>query len=121
MSAVKVGLGILSVVVLGLAGCGQDMPIDLAERGGWARLPDPPLSSRNEANIVGVGDEVIVFGGTDFLCGPGDDCDFGDSVAYIDGAAFDRSLNEWRPIADLPVPTILASTAVLGDQLFALT
>ena len=108
MSAVKVGLGILSVVVLGLAGCGQDMPIDLAGRGGWARLPDPPLSSRNEANIVGVGDDVIVFGGTDFLCGPGSDCDFGDSVAYTDGAAFDRSLNDRS-----------AGTAVLGDQVEA--
>ena len=43
----------LSAVVLGLAGCGQDMPIDLAERGGWVRLPAPPLSGRNEANIVG--------------------------------------------------------------------
>ena len=121
MSTGKVGLGILSVAVLGLAGCGQDMPIDLAERGGWTRLPDPPLSARTDANIVGVGDDVIVFGGTDFLCGPGDDCDFGDSVAYTDGAAFDRSLNEWRPIADLPVATTLADTAVLGDQVFALT
>ena len=42
-------------------------------------------------------------------------------MAFADGAAFDRSSNEWRPIADLPVPTILADTAVLGDQVFALT
>ena len=67
VSAVRVGLGVLSVVVLGLAGCGQDVPIDLADRGAWVRLPDPPLSGRNEVNIVGVGDDVIVFGGTDFL------------------------------------------------------
>ncbi len=120
MSALRFGLGLLSVVVLGLAGCGQDMPINLDERGGWARLPDPPLSGRDEANIVGVGDDVIVFGGTDFLCGIGSDCNFGDSVAFADGAAFDRSLNEWRPIADLPVPTLLTQTAVLGDQVFAL-
>ena len=121
MNAVRIGLGVLCAVVLGLAGCGQDMPIDLAERGAWVRLPDPPLSSRNEANIVSVGDDVIVFGGTDFLCPPNADCSFGDSVDFADGAAFDRSLNEWRPIADLPVPTIGAATAVLGDQVFALT
>ena len=121
MDAVGVGLGVLSAVVLGLAGCGQDMPVDLAERGGWVRLPDPPLSGRNEVSIVGVGDDVVVFGGTDFLCPPGAGCEFGDSVAFADGAAFDRSSKEWRPIADLPVPTILADTAVLGDQVFALT
>ena len=121
MGAVKVGLGMLGAVVLGLAGCGDDMPIDLADRGGWVRLPDPPLSGRNEASIVGVGDDVIVFGGTDFLCPPAASCETGDSVAFADGAAFDRSLNEWRPIADLPVPTVRADTAVLGDQVFALT
>lgn len=108
-------------VLVGLVGCGQDMPIDLAERGGWVRLPAPPLSGRNDANIVGVGDDVLVFGGTDFLCPPGADCGFGDSVAFADGAAFDRSSNEWRPMADLPVPTLLADTAVLGGQVFALT
>ncbi len=111
----------LCAAVLGLVGCGEDMPIDLADRGGWVRLPDPPLSGRNEASIVGVGDDVVVFGGTDFLCPPGADCETGDSVAFADGAAFDRSLKEWRPIADLPVPTVLADTAVLGDQVFALT
>ena len=121
VGAVKVGLGVLCAVVLGLGGCGQDMPIDLAERGGWVRLPDPPLSGRNEASIVGVGDDVIVFGGTDFLCPPNASCESGDSVAFADGAAFDRSSNEWRPIADLPVPTLRAATAVLGDQVFALT
>ena len=94
VSAVRVGLGVLCAVVLGLAGCGQDMPIDLAERGGWVRLPEPPLSGRDGASIVGVGDDVIVFGGTDFLCPPGADCGVGDSVAFGDGAAFDRSLNE---------------------------
>ena len=108
-------------MVLGLAGCGQDMPIDLAARGDWVRLPDPPLSGRNEASIVGVGDDVIVFGGTDFLCPPNADCESGDSVDFADGAAFDRALNEWRSIADLPVPTVRADTAVVGDQVFALT
>lgn len=121
MSAVRFGLGILCAAVLGLAGCGQDKPIDLADRGVWVRLPDPPLSGRVDTNVVGVGDEMIVFGGTDYLCPPDADCDIGDSVAFADGAAFDRSLNEWRPIADLPVPTFQASTAVVGDQVFALT
>ena len=121
VSAVRVGLGVLCAVVLGLAGCGQDMPIDLADRGDWVRLPEPPLSGRDGASIVGVGDDVIVFGGTDFLCPPGADCGLGDSVAFGDGAAFDRSLNEWRPIADLPVRTLRAATAVLGGQVFALT
>ena len=97
------------------------MPIVLAERGSWVKLPDPPLSARNEANIVGVGDDVVVFGGTDFLCPPNASCELGDSVAFADGAAFDRSLNQWRPIADLPVATVGASTAVVGDQVFALT
>ena len=109
------------MIVLGLAGCGQDMPIDLAERGSWVRLPDPPLSGRDDANIVGVGDDVIVFGGTDYLCPPGADCDLGNSVAFADGAAFDRSSMKWRQIAALPVPTLRASTAVLGSQVFALT
>ena len=121
VGAVRFSLRILCAAVLGLACCGPDMPIDLADRGGWVRLPDPPLSGRDDANVVGVGDQVIVFGGTDYLCPPGADCSIGDSVAFADGAAFDRSLNEWRPIADLPVATLLANTAVVGDQVFALT
>ena len=121
VGAVRISLGALFAAVLCLACCGQDMPIDLADRGSWVRLPDPPLSGRDYANVVGVGDEVIVFGGTDFLCPPGADCSIGESVAFADGAAFDRSLNEWRPIADLPVATDLADTAVVGDQVFALT
>ena len=111
----------VGVVVLGLVGCGQDAAIDLAERGVWVRLPDPPLSGRSVASIVGVGDDVIVFGGTDYLCPPYADCDFVDSVDFADGAAFSRSLNEWRPIADLPVATILTATAVVGNDVFALT
>ena len=126
VGAVKVGLGmrclgVLSAVVLGLAGCGHGVPIVLAERGSWVKLPDPPLSARSEVNIVGVGDDVVVFGGTDFLCPPDASCELGDSVAFADGAAFDRSSNQWRPIADLPVATVGASTAVVGDQVFALT
>lgn len=104
-----------------MSACGEDAPIDLADRGEWERLPDPPLSARNEANIVGVSQDIIVFGGTDFICPPGADCDFGDSVTFVDGAAYDRSTTEWRPIADTPAPTVLADTAVVGDEVFALT
>jgi len=43
VGAVRAGLGILLAAVLGLACCGRDMPIDLADRGGWVRLPDDPL------------------------------------------------------------------------------
>ena len=117
----RVGALALCAVMLGLAACGQDAAIDLAERGDWVRLPDPPLSDRTEASIVGVGDDVIVFGGTEYLCPPGADCEAGDSVDFADGAAFSRSSNEWRPIADLPVATALADTAVVGDEVFALT
>ena len=118
---VMVRLGVVCAVMAGLVGCGQDMPVDLTERGGWVRLPDPPLSGRVDATIVGVGDDVLVFGGTDLLCPPDADCGLGDSVVFGDGAAFDRSSNQWRPIADLPVPTMWAGTAVVGDQVFVLT
>lgn len=118
MKALRVVLG---VVMVALVSCGEEVSIDLADRGEWVRLADPPLRGRNEANVVGVGNDVVVFGGTDFLCPPGADCNWGDSVVFADGAAYDHSTSSWRPIADLPVPTIQADIAVIGDEVFALT
>jgi len=85
---------------------------------GWHQLPDPPLSPRTGAVAVSVGDEVIVAGGTDFLCPPAADCTF-DGTEFRDGAAFDREQNAWRRIADAPVPLLVPSAvSARGDAWF---
>ena len=108
-------------LVCAVFACGADTRDDVVERGEWTRIPDLPLDGRVEANIVRVGDEIVVFGGTDFTCPPNADCEYGETVVFTDGAAFSRPTSRWRRIASSPVPTLAADTAVIGSSVFVLT
>lgn len=86
---------------------------------GWNRLPDPPLDPRTFAVTAVVGDEVYVFGGSEYVCAPGDNCPLVGRV-FRDGAAYDLVRGTWRALAEAPIDFPNASTAVIGDDIFVL-
>ena len=110
-------LAALLLLVISLtAGCDGDEPGDSH---GWRRLPDAPLAGRTGATVVGIGSQVYVFGGWEFLCPPGADCG-GPSEKFADGAVLDLDSEEWQPIADAPFGFTGGSTAVLGGEIYVL-
>ncbi|MDT0274825.1 Kelch repeat-containing protein [Blastococcus goldschmidtiae] len=103
LRAVLVG----ALLVAGTAGCSGDADADPAPapEGGsaeWRRLPDPPLSPRDEAVLVGLGDRVLVVGGWEFYCPPGAGCATPSEPLFPDGALYDASSDSWRRIAPAP-------------------
>lgn len=91
-----------------------------ARRVGWTQLPDPPLSPRTGASAAWTGQEVIVAGGWDFLCGPAADCGPPEEPPFTDGAAYEPTAGTWRSIADAPVAFHDTRPAVVGGQVFYL-
>ena len=65
--------------------------------------------------------DVLVFGGSEFTCPPGADCETPQEPPFSDAAIWSRETDAWRAADDLPVPTVLADTAVVGGVLFAYT
>jgi hypothetical protein len=70
--------------------------------GTWRRLPDAPLSARDHAVVVGVGERMLVVGGWEFLCPPGGDCAAPDAPLLDDGAVYDRTTDSWSTITQPP-------------------
>ncbi|MEQ8717691.1 MAG: hypothetical protein RIE08_08775 [Acidimicrobiales bacterium] len=89
-------------------------PVEIA----WERVPDGPLSPRDEATIVWTGTEVLVVGGTDFVCPAAASCVTPEDPKFRDGAAYDPDTGTWRSIAEAPVGFTSAATAVLGDDVY---
>ncbi|MDP2292386.1 MAG: hypothetical protein Q8M22_14440 [Actinomycetota bacterium] len=87
---------------------------------GWNRLPDAPLDPRTFAVTAVVGDEVYVFGGSEYVCRPGDNCPLVGRV-FRDGAAYHVVRGTWRAMADAPIDVANASTAVIGDDIYLLS
>lgn len=116
----------LATAVL-LAACSGGLPglASTDERaqpsGEWSRLPDPPLSGRTGAVVVAVDDRLVVAGGWNFLCPATADCALPASAPHVDGAAYDFATGEWAPIADAPIGFRIASSAVIGDDLYILS
>jgi hypothetical protein len=109
---------VLAVAVL--VGCG-DSGVSGEASGGWQRLPNPPLSPREAATAVAVGDEVLIMGGSDARpCPPGADCALSDEPPLRDGAALDPAANRWKRIAPAPVGFSWAYTAVIGEDVYLL-
>jgi hypothetical protein len=110
--------------LLSAAGCADD-PIMTSpgepSPGAWQRLPGAPLAGRTGAGVVGVGDKAYVFGGWEFLCPPNADCAGPSEPPFADGAVVDLETGEWSRIADAPYGLVHASTAVLDDDIYALT
>jgi len=116
-----VGLGVAGLI---LAGCGvpeaQLGPAGEVEETSesWRRLPAPPLSPRNFSIVVGVGDQMLVVGGWEFLCPPDADCMSPDGPWFRDGAVYDRRTDSWSPTAPAPFGLIRehhAATALDGS------
>jgi len=117
-----------------LAACGDDSALEAtsddrpdgtevvgAEHEGWDSLPAPPIPARDGAVIGWTGKEIVVAGGTTFVCPPGAHC-VGSAEPYLsDGAAFDPATRAWRTIAAAPMPIPPFSPNVrLGSGVYVL-
>ena len=89
----------------------------------WRRLPDAPLTPRDHAVVVGVGERMLVVGGWEFLCPPMADCTTPEAPLLDDGAVYDRTADSW--IAIEPPPFGLRrqeyATAALDGSAYLLT
>jgi hypothetical protein len=87
----------------------------------WTKTPDSPLSGRVHSLVAAVGDTIVVAGGWEALCPPGADCVLPENPPFADGAAYDASTGQWKFIADAPVGLRHPATAVVGDDIYALS
>lgn len=99
---------------------------DQRHRGGgseWRRLPEAPLSPRDHAVVVGVGERMLVVGGWEFLCPPSADCMTPEEPLLDDGAVYDRATDSWRTITPPPFGLVRLDqgTTALGDTAYVLT
>lgn len=118
-----------AVVVVGLisSSCGSD-DVSTVGAGGesssglhevaWEPVAASPLTARNEVTVVWTGHEVLVVGGTDFVCGEAASCGAPDTPKFRDGAAYDPVADSWRRIAEAPVGFTWAATAVLEGAVY---
>jgi len=120
------GVGLAAVV---LAGCGvraepgpTEVEVEESSKA-WRQLPDPPLSPRNYAVVVGVEDRMLVVGGWEYLCPPDGDCLAPDGPWFTDGAVYDRGSDSWSPITPAPFGLIRGehAAAALGDSAYLLS
>lgn len=103
---------ILVLLAVALAACGAEASVDTTgapkgatdEPAPWRQLDPPPLTARSGAAIGWTGDEIVVVGGSTFLCPPGAGCAGPTEPPFRDGAALDPASGAWRPIADAPMP-----------------
>ena len=97
---------VAALLAAGATGCsgGSDGEPDPSEGAtqAWRQLPDPPLSPRTDAVVVGVDDRVLVVGGGEFLCPPGADCVAPERPLLGDGAVYDTTTDSWRTVAPPP-------------------
>lgn len=95
------------------AGAGRPQP--------WRQLPDPPLSARSGAAIGWTGEEILVVGGSTYVCPPTAGCVGPTEPPLRDGAAFDPTNGEWRSISAAPAPVPPHQpTAHLGSDVYVL-
>lgn len=111
------------LVVAGLlaTGCGSDVSgtPSRASSGSWVRVSDGPLSPRENAFAIGIGDRVLIVGGSDASpCPPNADCVVASEPALSDGAVFDPRANQWQPIGPAPVPIEWEQGVVIGSTVY---
>lgn len=117
----------LFVTVLAGCGAGEDEGPVIAQgspaEGGpipWERLPDPAFPSRQRTVPVWTGEEVLLLGGDNFVCGPAASCVMPSEPPLADGVAVDLATGGSRPVATAPVGFYGASTAVIGEDVYLL-
>lgn len=84
----------------------------------WVPMPNGPLSPRDRALAFTVGNEVLIFSGSDRPGCYDAGCPPRRVPTLVDGAAYDPATQTWRSIADAPTPMYSASGAVIGDRLY---
>ncbi len=96
-------------------------PTDAAGR--WRQLPAVPLTPRDHAVVVGVGERMLVVGGWELLCPPTADCSTPDAPLLADGAVYDRVTDSWSTVAPAPFGLRRAehATAAVGGSAYVLT
>lgn len=100
-------LVVMAVTACAPAGTGPERSARGAEVAPeWRRLPESPLSPRDHAVVVGVGQRVLVVGGWEFLCPPLADCMTPAAPLFADGAVYDADTDSWRSIAPAPFGVI---------------
>lgn len=115
---VRVFVLFLAVV---LAACGNDAALEATGPGGddepalpavagansgrWEPMPPAPIPAREGGVIGWTGQDILVVGGTTFVCPPGADCAAPAGSSYrSDAAALDPTTRTWRAVAEAPVP-----------------
>jgi hypothetical protein len=87
------------------AGCGFGGSGEIESGGSWERLPDPPLSPREQPIGVWTGREALIFGGSDAPpMPPGASGDAEPKPRLRDGVAFNPRKRSWRRIRSAPIP-----------------
>jgi hypothetical protein len=112
------------IAVLVLSGCGDDTADQADPSEVWQATDQSPLSPRERAVAVTIGDRVLVVGGSDAPpCPPGGDCSLPEKQPLFDAALFDPLTGEWARTAAAPLRLgghIDARTAVIGDTAYFL-
>lgn len=113
-----------SLLLATALGCSGSSPAEEAsspdsQETGWERLPDPPLSPRMGAATAWTGSEIVVFGGSDFMCSPTAGCSGGaEAQDFRDGAAYDATTRTWRSIATAPAPVRDRQPVVVNGDIY---
>jgi hypothetical protein len=113
-----------AVLAAGATGCSADAddgPGPSRADGGWRELPEPPLSPRTDAAVVGIDDSVLVAGGWEFLCPPNADCVTPEEPLLQDAAVYDRSTDSWRTVAPPPFGVLGSASTVLDGSAYLLS
>lgn len=85
----------------------------------WRELPEAPLAPRQAHVAVWSGEELVVWGGTEAEL-PASTDEAGEPSAEIwdDGAAYDPSSDQWRPLPEAPIDgRTMAAAAWTGEEL----
>lgn len=90
----------------------------LPVRGNWTHTADAPIIARDMAVTAWNGSEILVIGGTLFVCPPNALCM--PPPGLSDGAAYNPTNDTWRRIADSPFGLVVAEVATVQEDLFIL-
>jgi len=92
----------------------------LPTRGIWTRTAEAPISARTGATIAWNGSEIIVVGGSHFICPGMALCRAPTTPPLRDGAAYNPTSDTWRTIADAPHGIGSGSVASIGLDIYIL-
>jgi Kelch motif len=116
-------LGMVGALLL--SGCGDETAEPPAASDVWTATPQAPLSPREMAVAVTIGDRVLVVGGSNAPpCPPNAECELPEQPPLTDGAMFDLVTGRWTRIAAAPVPLggyVDSSAAVVGATVYVLS